>query len=132
MNPTDFSGAGSLKEHVDAIARGDLAACLSQALPDVVLTIFVPPEFPFVRHARGLDQLQAALQHNFDAVDNQRPAIADVFAEGNTVVMFGRETGTIRGTGTQYDVEFVEKFTFKEGRLAEVRIIAAHVAPVGA
>ena len=151
MDPNDFSGVtsrlqqaiertasdaagrsslGSLQAQIDAIARGDLATSLSDAVPDVVLTIFAPPEFPFVRHAQGLHALKAALEHNFNAVADQNPTVLNIFAEGDTVVLFGRETGRIARTGTTYNVEFVEKFTFREGRLAEVRIIAAHTAPV--
>jgi hypothetical protein len=66
---------------------------------------------------------------NFGAVTNQRPEIRELFAEGNRVVLFGRETGTIRATGTNYDVEFVERFTFRDDRLIAVHIIAAHRRP---
>lgn len=150
MDPNDFSGVtsrlqqaiertdatghsslGSLQAQIDAIACGDLATSLADAVPDVVLTIFAPPEFPFVRHAQGLDALKAALEHNFNAVEDQNPTVLDIFVEGSTVVLFGRETGRIARSGTAYNVEFVEKFTFRDGRLAEVRIIAAHTAPVG-
>ncbi|HEY3159132.1 MAG TPA: nuclear transport factor 2 family protein [Vicinamibacterales bacterium] len=152
MDPKDFSGVtsrlrqaivrtasdaasrsnlSSLQTQIDAIARGDLATSLAQALPDVVLSIFAPPEFPYVRHAQGLDALKAALEHNFNAVEDQHPTVLNIFAEGNTVVLFGRETGRIPRTGTTYNVEFVQKFTFRDGRLAEVRITAAHTAPVG-
>jgi hypothetical protein len=62
-------------------------------------------------------------------VTDQRPSITSISAQGDTVVLFGREQGRIRGSNTPYDVEFVERFTFVDGRLASVRIIVAHSAP---
>jgi ketosteroid isomerase-like protein len=97
----------------------------------VTLDVFVPPEFPFVRMARGAGAFRRAIEHNFSAVVDQRPEIRDVFAEGDRVVILGRETGTLRSTGRTYEVEFVERFTFREGRLAAVQIIAAYAKPVG-
>ena len=46
-------------------------------------------------------------------------------------MLFGRETGTIRATGANYDMEFVERFTFRGDRLIAVQIIAAHSKPAG-
>lgn len=121
----------SVQQQMAAIAKGDYETVLSQALPSVRLDIFAPPEFPWIRRAEGAAELRRAMEHNFSSVDDQRPRILDVFTEGDTVVLFGREAGRIRSTGQAYDVEFVEKFTFRGERLASVRIIAAHAAPGG-
>jgi ketosteroid isomerase-like protein len=115
----------SVQARVEAIGRGDLSAALENAADDVLLEIFAPPEFRWIRHARGIDALRAAIAHNFDSVENQTPEILNVVAEGDNVVLFGRERGAIRETGQPYDVQFVERFTFIEGRLASVRIVAA-------
>lgn len=116
----------SVQSQIDAVARGDFDAVLKEALPDVALDIFAPPEFSWIRRAQGASELRRAMEHNFSTLEDQQPRVTDVFAEGETVVLFGREQGRIRATGQRYDVEFVEKFTFSEGRLAAVRIIAAH------
>lgn len=110
---------------IDAIGRGDLGAVFADAHPDIELEIFAPPEFPWLRKARGLDELRRAVETNFGSVQDQRPEISSVVAQGDTVVLLGRERGTIRETGAAYDVEFVQRFTFREGRLAALRIIAA-------
>lgn len=116
----------SVQHQIDAIAKGDFEAVLAQALPDVTLDIFAPPDFPWIRQGRGAADLRRALQHNFGSVEDQQPKITRIFTEGDTVVLFGRERGRIRATGQAYDVEFVEKFTFRDERLAAVRIIAAY------
>jgi uncharacterized protein len=121
----------TLQAQIDAIARGDLATMLAHATDDVRLEIFAPPEFPWVRAARGAVAFRDAVAQNVGAMADQQPEIRDVFAEGDRVVLFGRETGTIRETGATYDVEFVERFTFRDGCLASVQIVAAHKKPVG-
>ena len=118
----------TVQAQIDAIARGDYPAVLATATHDVTLDIFAPPEFGWTLQAAGLDELQRALEHNFGSVTHQRPEVTDVFAEGEDVVLFGREQGVVRTTGLAYDVEFVERFTFRDGQLAHVRIIAAHRA----
>lgn len=117
----------SIQTQLDAVSRGDFDAVLAQAHDDATLEIFAPPEFPWIRRAAGASALREALVQNFGSVDNQRPEIRDVFTEGDTVILFGRERGVIRTTGLAYHVEFVERFTFRHGRLAAVRIVAAHV-----
>lgn len=115
----------SVQQQIEAIGRGDIESAMANARADVTLEIFAPPEFHWIRRASGADELRRAIQHNFDSLDEQRPEITSVTAQGDTVVLIGRERGRIRATGAQYDVEFVERFVFREGRLAAVKIIAA-------
>jgi ketosteroid isomerase-like protein len=131
--PTGSSGSAlrTLEAQVEAIARGDFSRVLAQATDDVTLEIFAPPEFPFIRSARGSGAFQLAIERNFAAVTDQRPQIRDVFAEGEKIVLFGRETGTIQSSGVRYEVEFVERFIYREGRLAAVQIVVAHSRPGG-
>jgi ketosteroid isomerase-like protein len=117
-----------LHEQIAAIERGDFESLLRAAHDDVTLEIFVPPQFPFITRASGKSELLDAMTHNFGAVVDQAPQIRDIFAEGDTVVLFGRERGTVRQTGTAYDVEFVQRLTFKDARLTSVRIVVADTA----
>ena len=115
----------SIEEQLAAIARGDFASAVAQAVDEVSFEILAPPEFPFVRQARGREEFLRAIEANFSALENQQPEIANVVAQGDTVVLIGRERGTIRESGTAYSIEFVHRFTFRDGRLASLRIIAA-------
>ena len=111
-----------------AIARNDYAAALASVHDDIELDIFAPPEFSWMRRARGIREFQQAIEHNFGAVTDQRPEITTIVAQGDVVVLIGREQGRVRDTGHEYDMEFVERFTFRDSRLAAVRIIAARAA----
>jgi len=59
----------------------------------VELEIFAPPEFEWVRYARGVEELSAAIAHNFGSRDEQRPAIQNVITQADTVLLFGHERG---------------------------------------
>jgi len=69
--------------------------------------------------------LVAAITHNFSSPDQQTPTIQNVLTQADTVVLFGHERGIIRATGAPYDVQFVQRFTFEDGRLRSVKIVAA-------
>lgn len=119
----------SVEEQIDAIGRGDYESAVSHAHPDVEMEVFAPPEFPWIRRARGIAELRNALEHNFSALEQQQPEILNVIAQGDVVVLIGRERGRIRETGAAYDVEFVHRFTFRDRALASVRVIAAKTLP---
>jgi ketosteroid isomerase-like protein len=116
-----------IQDQIAAISRGDFEAALSRADDDVELEIHAPPEFPFVRRAKGPANLRSALAHNFGAVEDQQPVISNVLAESNIVVIFGSERGRIKSTGQAYHVEFVHRFTFGDNGLQSIRIIVARV-----
>ena len=115
----------SVQAQIDAIERGDFESLLRDAHDDVTLEIFAPPQFPFIAAAHGRSELLAAVTHNFATVDEQTPHIRDIFTEGDTVILFGRERGKVRLTGAPYDVEFVQRLTFRDSRLASIRIVVA-------
>jgi ketosteroid isomerase-like protein len=119
----------SVERQIEAIGRGDLEGAIANAAPDVLLEIFAPDEFNWVRRAQGVDQLRRAIAHNFGSVEDQRPELLNVITDGNTLVLFGRETGRVRATGHAYDMQFVHRFTFRGDQLASIRIIAAKTPP---
>jgi ketosteroid isomerase-like protein len=116
----------SVQQQIDAIGRGDLDGAIANAQPDVRLEIHAPPEFHWIRQAVGVGALRDALAHNFGSMEEQHPEITTLTAQGDTVILIGREHGRIKATGTPYRVQFVERFLFREGRLASITVIAAH------
>jgi ketosteroid isomerase-like protein len=118
----------SIREQIDAIARGDLDGALANAHPAIEFEIFAPPEFPWVRRASGVEALRLAIAQNFASVSEQTPTIHNVVTESDVVVLFGEERGVIRGSGQRYHMQFVHRFTFADGRLKSIRIVAAKAA----
>ena len=120
------ANAESLRAQIVALEKGDYGPALAAARDDVELDIFAPPQFPWIRRARGLEEYRQAVQQNFSAVEDQRPEITSVTADGDDIVVIGREQGRIRATSAGYDVRFVQRFKFIEGKLASLQIIAAN------
>lgn len=119
----------AVQAQIEAIGRGDMDAALANAAPTVQLDIFAPPEFDWIRCAIGIEAVRNAIVHNFGTVIDQRPDVQTVVAQADTVVLMGREQGRIRASGVAYDMNFVHRFTFHEGRLVSVRILAASTQP---
>ena len=123
------ANVAAIQTTIEAIGRGDFGAAIAGAHPDLELEIFAPPEFPWIRQARGIEAMLAAIQHNFASVEQQAPTIHNVITQEDTVVLFGHERGVIKATGSAYDVQFVQRFTFADGRLRSVRIVVARTDP---
>jgi ketosteroid isomerase-like protein len=115
----------SVEQQVDALARGDVASVLARSHPDIQLDIVVPPEFDWIRSASGTEAVRRAIEHNFGAVTEQQPELQGIAAQGESVILTARERGRVRTTGDPYDLTFVQTWTFRDGRLASVRIVAA-------
>lgn len=118
----------TVADQIDAIGRGDFEAALRQARPELELEIFAPVEFPFVRRGRGIDAVRRAIEHNFGAVEDQQPETTNVMGQGDIVVLIGNERGRICATGAAYHVQTVHRFTFVDGALAHIQVIAARAA----
>jgi ketosteroid isomerase-like protein len=53
-------------------------------------------------------------------VEDQRPEIRSVTAQGDTVVVIAHERGRVRETGSPYALHWVQLFQFRDGRIARV------------
>jgi uncharacterized protein len=114
--------------HVEAVeclfghlGRGHVAAFLESFTDDVEFEMHAPAEFPFRRRARGRAELGTLVEHNFAAIASDRAAVSSVVAQGNLVVLTGRDAGTLRASGAAYDVQLVYEFTLHGGRIRRVR-----------
>jgi ketosteroid isomerase-like protein len=64
-----------------AVANGEYDAAVTDVREDVTLDIFAPPEFCWLRRARGRQELRKAMEHNFGPVTDQRAEITTVLAQ---------------------------------------------------
>jgi ketosteroid isomerase-like protein len=118
----------SLQEAFRAIASNDLQAFAGSLSDEVLLEILGPPEVPFLGRWKGRDEVAAAVWRNFAQLEGQKPAIRSVVAQGDTVVVHGRESGRVREGGREYEFEWVQFYTYRDGLVAVVREFVA--APV--
>ena len=104
-----------------AIGRQAFDQCLEMATDDFVLEIVGPETSPMVGRWQGKPDVLAAMEHNFGLVEDQRPSIRSVTAQGNSVVIIATEQGPICASCAPYKVEWVQEFTFSNGKVCSVR-----------
>jgi uncharacterized protein len=119
---------GRVQEQYRAIARGDFAAFLDTLADDVEMEFVGPSHVPFAGRWRGRDQAGEAVRNNFAQVEDQQPEIQSVVAQGDIVVVVAFERGRFRQTGRQYQLHWVQIFTFRDGKVARFRQICDSAA----
>ena len=105
----------------EAIARGDFDAFAGCIHEDVQMEIHGPRINAFVGKSRGREPVRDMVRKNFSQVEEQRPEILSLVAQGDTVVLYGRETGRYRPTGQRYDLHWVQLFTLRDGLIVRFR-----------
>lgn len=104
-----------------AIVRGDLSAALDLTTDDITLEILGPATVPFVGRWQGRAEVQQALIRNFSLLEDQKPEMVTVTAQGDSVIVIARERGRYRPTGKAYDISWTQQFQFQGDRLASIR-----------
>jgi uncharacterized protein len=107
-----------------ALATGDAEGFAATLSDDVEMEIFGPPELPFAGRWRGRDEVLKAVAHNFGLIEEQRPEVESVVAQGDTVVVFARERGRFKATKREYEIRWVQWFTFRDGLMCRFRELA--------
>ena len=116
------SGNVSLVERVFRnIAGGNFDSLGDILAEDVTLEIIGPPSGPFSGRYQGRNQVIETARQNFSQVEAQRPEILSVIAQGDTVVVVGRESGKFRPTGREYELHWMHQYTFRDGKLMHIR-----------
>jgi ketosteroid isomerase-like protein len=103
-----------------AIERSDLAAFSNALAEDVELELVGPPDSPLTGHWRGKEEVLAGSARNYARLEDQRPELIAVVAQGDQVSVIGREQGRIRATGREYVIPWMHLFTFRDGRIVRI------------
>jgi ketosteroid isomerase-like protein len=112
-----------LQDLYRTIARGDFASLHDHFAEDIRMEIVGPSAVPFVGQWQGARQVAEQIASNFSHIEEQRPAIDSVVAQGDMVVVQAREEGRYRATGRSYQIHWVQIFTFRQGKLQQFREI---------
>jgi ketosteroid isomerase-like protein len=106
------------------IAQSDFEALGDTLADDVVFEVVGSPANPLVGCAQGRDQVVEVVRKNFQLLEDQKPEIQSVVAQGDTVVVMARESGRFAPTGKEYDFYWVQFFTFGDGKVIRARELA--------
>src|SRR5262245_10818804 len=108
-----------LQEQFRAISRGDFAAFAALLDEDVEMEIVGPAGAPCVGRCRGRDAVAEAVKQNFAELEDQQPEVLSLVAQGDSVVVVGRERGRFKATGRPYEIHWTQVYTFRNGRVAK-------------
>jgi ketosteroid isomerase-like protein len=125
MKSHERNRVNAVRRQFEALGTGDMDAFLEPLHPDVELEIAAPTELPWMRRARGIEELRTVVEHNFATLQDQDARLVSITAQGEVVVVVGRECGRIRESGAHYHVYFTYQFTFRENKIRRILEIAA-------
>ncbi len=114
-----------LRAFYEAAARHDFEKFADSLTDDVESEIFGPPSLPFHRKLTGKAEVVNGVPKNFAQLEDQLPVLTAVISQGDEVIVFGRETGRFKASGERYALRFVQRYTFREGKIARVSQILA-------
>lgn len=108
-----------------AIGKGQIPAALELLSPDVdsqsPATRIEIPGIPWAKPRRGRAEVAAFFQELAAAVEPAAMEALVITAQGDRVVVEGRNRGTLRSTGRSYEHDWVMVFTVRDGQIVRHR-----------
>lgn len=111
----------AVQEIYAAFGRGDLPAIMGRLGEEIVWDVTGPPEVSYAGARKGRQAVAEFFQVLAQTVEIQRFEPQEFFAQGDTVVVLGRETMKARATQAVAENAWVMVFTFRENRLIRFR-----------
>jgi ketosteroid isomerase-like protein len=106
-----------LQNLIRAIGLDDLVTVSELLAENVRLEILGPAEIPFIRNAKGQEQMLEVIKQNFGAVQEQILNLNAVIAQGDTVVVMMDEEGKVQATGERYKIKGLQRFVMRDGKV---------------
>jgi ketosteroid isomerase-like protein len=116
----EIANVAAVGAMVEMIARDDYDAFSRVVSDSVSLKILAPPDVPFIRNAEGAPAFLEAVRRNFAMLEDQKPVVLSIVAQGDSVVCIVREQGRYAKDGRPYDLHAAQEFVFREGKLERI------------
>lgn len=110
------------------LVKGDLEGFLASTSPEVDVALHTTHSQGWILQAKGHDALREMVIHNFGVMTDQTFDTEGIVAQGDSVVMFGRERGRWKSNGEPYDFSIAYRFTFRDGLVHKISQISAPTA----
>ena len=108
-----------IEEVFRVIARKEFDA-LGGLLPHDVTFEIVGSGGPMAARAEGRERVVEAARGNFAQIEDQRPEVLSVVAQGDMVVVVGKERGRFRATGREYEVHWMHQYRLEGGKVVRI------------
>jgi ketosteroid isomerase-like protein len=105
----------------EAFGRGDIPAVLAALSEDVEWEITAPPKAPYGGPRRGRAEVGESFQQLAATHEFLDLALQQFVAQGDTVVVLGRERLRARATGKTAENPWAMVFTLRDGQVVRLR-----------
>ena len=112
----------TVREIFEAFGRGDIAGVLEHVSEDVTWKAPGPDVVTYFGDRRGHAGATEFFVQLGTAVDFEHFEPGAFVAEGDKVVVLGRERGRVKGTGKTFDNEWALVFTFDGGKVTDFQL----------
>ena len=109
-----------LRRMYDAYNEGDFDTVLANMTDDV--TWYVPGAAPFAGHRTGRNQVREFFNELSRTVQIDEFDADEILADGDNVVVIGRQRATVRETGRHFETQWAHVYTLRNGKVASARI----------
>ena len=99
-----------VRQLFDAFLAADVDALMRTVAPDVRLTYVGANPEPAKAVLTGHDRVRGFFERILRRLDMSRFEPREFVVQGDTVVVFGSETGTVRATGDTFHNEWAQKY----------------------
>jgi ketosteroid isomerase-like protein len=111
-----------IRRMYDAYIGGDLESILAKLTDDFAWN--VPGPVPFAGRRTGAAGMREFFAAMASAVQVDQFDVDDILADGDKVVVLGRERATVRETGRHYETDFAHVWTLRDGKIVQGQVFA--------
>jgi hypothetical protein len=108
-----------------AFGRGDLPAVLEMLAEDVdwqsPVSRTEPEELSWARPRHSREEVAIYFKELLEKVQPEQMETLDFTAQGDRVIVEGRNRGTVKSTGRTYEHDWVMVFTLRKGKIVRFR-----------
>jgi ketosteroid isomerase-like protein len=114
-----------IKRMFEAFGRRDITAVLGMFSEDIEfqspVTRVEHVEISWSRPRKGREQVAQFFKELAEKVQPEPFEVVEIIAQGDKVVVEGRNRGSVRSTGSTYEHDWVMIFTLRDGKIAKIR-----------
>lgn len=110
-----------IKQAYDAYKRGDIQQLLACVDDQVEWELPETPGAPFTGKRRGCEPVREVFRMQQELMTVREFTVNEFIAQGDKVVVLGHGAWTVKDTGQDFESDWVDVFTIKNGSIAAFR-----------
>jgi ketosteroid isomerase-like protein len=111
----------TVRNAYEAFSRGDVAAVLDAVADDIEWDTPGPSQIPYAGVFRGKGGVAEFFRILANSEDVQIFDPQRLFSDGDMVVAIGRYAARVKATGKTAQADWIQTFTFRDGKIAKYR-----------